>query len=159
MHVVRNQDHEFQDLLGKFPAFVALGEAAHSQWVVMPTRACVFTSGEQLQSQHNPSGRSPVPSSLLHPQPLAAQSLTCRAWRCCRQRCGRRCRGVPWALRRRTRCAVPAGRPPAAWGVRGRRFQGQPPSCLTPSLCWGSPHTQAPPCSVWLWPNTLLAFP
>lgn len=108
------------DLLGKFSAFVALCEATLSQRVVMPTRACVFTSGEQLQPQHNPSGRSPVPSSLLHPQPLAAQSLTCRAWRCCRRRCGRRCRGVPWALRRRTRCAVPAGRPPAAWGVRGR---------------------------------------
>lgn len=78
------------------------------------------------------------PASLEQPEPPAQQTLTCRPWRCCRQKYGLRCHCVLWAHRRHTRCAVPTGKPKAS-AVSGRQgSRDSPVSPPYPPPCWDS---------------------
>lgn len=104
----------------------------------MLSRGCIHLRGALVPGTRA-SGpiTSPLPASP-HTSPSFSpasdnQSLTCRAWRCCRRRCGWRCRCVLVALQRRTECAVPAGRPQAL-GVSVRQSGCPAPSCFIPSL-------------------------
>lgn len=72
--------------------------------------------------------------SLEQPEPAAQQALTCRSWRCCRQKCGWRCHCGLWAHRRHTRCAVPAGKPKASGMSRRQGSRGSPLSSSHPII-------------------------
>lgn len=147
---------------------MALGEAALSQWVVMPTRGCMFTSREQLRSlgqkhldqaqPHWPHPRAQLPPSsrasgrpapdLSSMEVLQTKMWTAMPWR-------------PLGSPAPHKVCSPCGQTPSS--IRSERQasgRGSPPPASSHPLAGAHPHfpQRHLPCPIWLWPNTLLAF-